>query len=131
MGNQAGRALARILYESHGEVINTAVYRDMSHAKTAEAGVSWTIEKPTHVSGMKGSTAVIDIHSEPGLKVGNKRAEGFFELFALHDHVEHAMLQQKFGSLKLIRQLLFNGLLDHAGAGKPDQRFRFGQNHIA
>jgi hypothetical protein len=40
------------------------------------------------------------------------------------------MLQQKFRSLKLIRQLLFNGLLDHAGTGKADQRFRFGQNHI-
>jgi hypothetical protein len=80
MGNQAGRALARILYESHGEVINTAVYRDVSHAKTAEAGVSWAIGKPTHahVPGMKGSTAVIDIHSESGLKVGNERAEGFF-----------------------------------------------------
>src|SRR6185436_4976268 len=124
MGNQAGRALARILYESHGEVINTAVYRNVSQAKTAEAGVSWAIGKSTqvHVPGMKGSTAIIDIHSGSGLKMGNERAQCFFELFALHDHVEHAMLQQKFGPLKLIRQLLFNGLLDHAGAGKPDQR---------
>jgi hypothetical protein len=40
MGNQAGGALARILYESHGEAIKTAVYRDVSHVKTAEAGVS-------------------------------------------------------------------------------------------
>jgi len=34
-------------------------------------------------------------------------------------------------TLKLVGQLLFNGLLDHAGTGKPDQRFRFGQDHIA
>ena len=78
MGNQAGRALARILYESHGEVINTAVYRDVSHAKTAEAGVSSAIGKPTYPPGMKGSTAVVGIHSGSGLKVSNERAQGFF-----------------------------------------------------
>ena len=67
----------------------------------------------------------------PDSKMRDESAEGFLQLSALHDHIDHAMLQQKFRSLKLVRQLLFNGLLDHAGAGKADQRFRFGQDHIA
>ena len=65
-----------------------------------------------------------------GLKMRDEGAQGFFQMSALHDHIDHVMLQQKFRSLKLVRQLLFNGLLDKHEYGKTDQRFRFGQNYV-
>ena len=67
----------------------------------------------------------------PDSKMRDEGAQSVFQLSTLHNHIDHAMLQQKFRPLKLIRQLLLDRLLDYAGAGKTDQRFRFGQDHIA
>ena len=49
----------------------------------------------------------------------------------LHDHVDHAVLEQIFGALESVGQALADGLLDHARAGEADQRARLGDLHIA
>ncbi len=54
-----------------------------------------------------------------------------FQLMAMHDHVDHAVGEQIFGALEAIRQLLADGLLDHARAGKADQRTGLGEMNVA
>ena len=49
----------------------------------------------------------------------------------MHHHVDHAVIPQVFGALESVRQFLADGLLDHAGAGKADQRAGFGDLHVA
>ena len=44
--------------------------------------------------------------------MGDESAESLFELLALDDHIDHSVLQKKLRTLKLIRELLFDGLLD-------------------
>ena len=50
---------------------------------------------------------------------------------AVHHHVDHAMLIEIFRALEALGQLLANGLLDHARAGKADAGAGFGNMHIA
>ena len=40
----------------------------------------------------------------------------------MHAHVDHAVIPEIFRPLETRRQLLADGLLDHARAGKADQR---------
>src|SRR5215211_3432129 len=49
----------------------------------------------------------------------------------MHDHVNHAVVEQIFGTLEPFRQFLADGLFDDARAGKADQRAGFGDLHIA
>ena len=49
----------------------------------------------------------------------------------MHDHVHHAVLGEIFGALEAFRQFLADGLLDHARAGKADQRAGLGDMHVA
>src|SRR6516164_4905804 len=44
------------------------------------------------------------------------------ELFAGYDGVKESLFQKKLGTLKTFGQLLADGLLDDARAGKTDQR---------
>ena len=76
MGNQAGKALTRILYESHGEVIDLTGYRDLSRAKTPQARTRRAVEvsEQQHTAWTKESAAVQDIHVGSGLKMGDERA---------------------------------------------------------
>ena len=76
MGIQAGKTLARILYESHGEVIDTAVYRDLSYAETPQAAVLWAVGESAqaHFPGTKKSTGVTDVHDGSSLEMGDERA---------------------------------------------------------
>ena len=57
----------------------------------------------------------------------NRRAQ----IVAVHHHVDHAMLIEIFRALEALGQLLANGLLDHARAGKADAGAGFGNMHIA
>jgi len=50
---------------------------------------------------------------------------------ALHDFVHKAVVQQELGPLEAFRQLLADGLLDHPGTGKTDQRSRLRKNNVA
>ncbi len=50
---------------------------------------------------------------------------------AMHHHVHHAVRFQIFGALEAGRQLLADGLLDHARTGKTDQRAGLGDMHVA
>src|SRR5262249_36396653 len=50
---------------------------------------------------------------------------------AVHDSVEHAVIEQEFRALKPLGQLLADRLLDHARAGEADQRAGFGDVEIA
>lgn len=52
------------------------------------------------------------------------------QLIARNDHVDGAMFQQELATLEAFRQLLAHGLLDHARAGKTDQRLRLGHDDI-
>ena len=49
----------------------------------------------------------------------------------MHHHVDHAVVLQIFRALKPFRQFLADGLLDHARAGKADQRAGLGDLHVA
>ena len=49
-------------------------------------------------------------------EMSDQRADRFFQLLAFDNHVNHAVIEQEFGSLELVRQLLFDRLLDHARA---------------
>ena len=49
----------------------------------------------------------------------------------MHDHVDHAMIEQIFGFLEAVRQFFADRLLDDARAGKADQRAGFGDVHVA
>jgi hypothetical protein len=46
------------------------------------------------------------------------------------DHIDHAARQQVFRLLETLRQLLADGLLHDARAGRPDEGTRFGDVHI-
>ena len=39
----------------------------------------------------------------------------------MHHHVDHAVFAQILGTLEYLRQLLADGLLDHARAGEADE----------
>ena len=47
------------------------------------------------------------------------------------DVVNKALFQQKFGALEVFRQLLVDGLLDHALTGEADERLRLGDDDVA
>ena len=49
----------------------------------------------------------------------------------VHDHIDHAVFGEIFGTLETGRQLLTDGLFDDARTGKADQRSRFGNMHVA
>src|SRR5258708_39216163 len=57
---------------------------------------------------------------------GQKEIEGAgdkgFEILAVDDGVEEAVLKQEFGALKAFGEFLANGLLDDARAGETDER---------
>src|SRR3972149_6239769 len=54
-----------------------------------------------------------------------------FELFAMADQVDQAVVQQELAGLKTLRQLLLGGFLDHPRPGKPDERLGLGDDYVA
>ena len=52
-------------------------------------------------------------------------------LGARHHHIDHAVLQQIFGALEPLGQLLADGLLDHARAGEADDGAGLGDGDVA
>ena len=53
------------------------------------------------------------------------------QLATVYHGIQHSMLKQKFAALEALRQLLSDGLLNHARAGKSDERARLGNVQIA
>ena len=53
------------------------------------------------------------------------------QLAARHDGVHEPMLEQPFGALEALGQLLAHGPARHPGPGKADERSRLGQDHVA
>src|SRR2546429_616240 len=51
-------------------------------------------------------------------------------LATIDDGVDHAVLQKKLGSLKVLGQLLPDRLFDHARAGETYESFRLSQDQI-
>ena len=49
----------------------------------------------------------------------------------MHDHVDHAMIEQIFAGLEIVRQFFADGVFDHPAAGKGQRGARFGQMQIA
>ena len=53
------------------------------------------------------------------------------QLVAVHDGVDHAVLEQVFRALEARRQLLADGVLDHARAGEADEGVGLGDMDVA
>jgi len=72
----AGRRLARVLHARRDEAIETETHRDSSHARTRQAYFLESVEKAEgeKSSWMRGSAVAVDVHEDPGLKVGNEGA---------------------------------------------------------
>ena len=49
---------------------------------------------------------------------------------AVDDQINCPFLKEKFSTLETLRQGLAHGLLNHARAGKADQRTRLGDHHV-
>src|SRR5712692_8525058 len=69
------------------------------------------------------------------VKLAQEKVEGRgnvgFQILAVDNGVEEAMLEQELGALETFGQLLADGLLDHARPGKADQRAGLGNVQIA
>ncbi|KAI1692107.1 hypothetical protein Ddc_23824 [Ditylenchus destructor] len=65
------------------------------------------------------------------LQDGQVAGDDLAQLAAVHDHVDRTLLHQELGALEPFGQLFTHGLLDHARAGKADQRLGFGDDHVA
>ena len=71
-------------------------------------------------------------YGRPTITLGGERARDHrAQLAAVDDHVDGALVEQELGALEAFRQLLADGLLDHARACKTDQCTRLCQMHIA
>ena len=57
--------------------------------------------------------------------------EGRLQFVAMNHSIEHAVLQEKLRTLESLGKGLPDGLLDDSGAGKSDQRTRFGNIEVA
>ncbi len=53
------------------------------------------------------------------------------QLTPIDDTINHAVLEQELPTLKSLRQLLFDGLFDHSGPGKSNERVGFGDVYVA
>ena len=60
-----------------------------------------------------------------------QKREGAAQLTALDNAIDKAVRLQILRPLEVLRQLLTDGLLNHAGAGEADQRPRLGQRNIS
>ena len=89
--------------------VSGAARRQLRHAEARPA--------PARLAGLGQHAA----------QLGQRRAQ----LVAMHHHVDHAVVEQIFGSLEAVGQLLADGLLDHARAGEADQRAGLGDVHVA
>ena len=72
----AGRRLARVLHERRDEAIETETHRDSLCARTRHAYFLEFVEETEREKACwtRGSTAAVDVHEGPGLKVGNESA---------------------------------------------------------
>ena len=64
-------------------------------------------------------------------EIGDQQRELLLQVAARNDHVDDAVLEQIFGALESLGQLLADGLLDHPLAGEADQRARLGDLDVA
>src|SRR5208282_1039542 len=60
-----------------------------------------------------------------------RRGDVGLELAARDHGIEEPVLEKEFGALETFRQFLPDGLLNHAGAGKADERAGFGDIQVA
>src|SRR5262245_2334878 len=83
-------------------------------------------------SGMRGNRQLLLLGCSwsPGQQPA-QFSERRAQFMPMHHHVDHAMLCEILGALETLRQFLADGLLDHAWAGKTDQRARLGYLYIA
>src|SRR5690606_34639253 len=56
--------------------------------------------------------------------------EALAQILPVDDGVDHPVLEQELAALEALRKLLADGLLDHAGAGKADERLGLGDDHV-
>ena len=64
-------------------------------------------------------------------QIGDQPAQGFLQLLAVDDHVDHAVGEQIFGALESFGQLFADGLFDHPLPGEADQRAGLGDLDVA
>src|SRR3569623_56664 len=63
--------------------------------------------------------------------VTQQPANGALEIATVRDDIEHAMIQEKFGSLEAFRKVLPDRLLDHTRTRKADHRSGLGDDRIS
>ena len=61
----------------------------------------------------------------------DQAAERLGQILAVHDHVDHPVIEQIFGALEPLGKLLTNRVLDHALSGKADQRIGLADLNVA
>src|SRR5207302_1562208 len=105
----------------------SAVGCDTSRARSDQPGICDTSSGAYSIAATTGRM----LQSLRGRKKSQEGGQELLQIFAFHDGVDHAVSEQELGQLKTFRELLADRLLDHARAGKGDERFGLGQNQIA
>src|SRR5690606_41347 len=95
--------------------------------------MSWIFASRSSIGFSKGSgMQLLQRGALLGAREGFQHGhETWLQLGALHDVVDHALLQQELRPLEPLGQVLLDRLLYHAGAGERDQGARLGEDHVA
>ena len=70
-------------------------------------------------------------HSRRHGKVTEQLTNLLSHFFAVHDHIDQAMLLEKFSGLKSFWQFLMSGFFDHTRPCETDHAFGLSNNHVA
>src|SRR5258708_33988639 len=91
-------------------------------ASSAPSGMSFSIADSYVTATVSGGLRGHEVQSARDVRL---------HVFAVDHGVKHAVLQEELAALKTFRQLLADGLLDHARSGETDQRARLCDVQIA
>src|SRR5581483_3008361 len=78
-----------------------------------------------------GNRGAMSLPSRSDSEITEQSADLFPQLFAMNDHIDQAVLFEKFSSLKTFGQILMRSFLDHAWTSEPDHASRFSYDDVA
>src|SRR3989475_3427632 len=103
-----------------------------AQASCMRSSPSFTPKLPRAKSSSFSSAKFIGARSPAGSpEQAEELRQPLAHLLAVHDPVDHPVLEEELAPLKPLRQLLTDGLLDHARSGEADQRARLGEDDVA
>src|SRR5882762_5914495 len=91
-------------------------------ASSAPSAMSFSVGDSYETATVSGGLWGHEVQRAPDVRL---------HVFTVDHGVEHAVLQQELAALNPFRQLLTDGLLNHARSGETDQRARLGDVQIA